>query len=78
LIKVRINAPPFCDHSLVDESGCINLESGAKLSSLYKIIKVPAALRLLMITSVNYERARPSRELIDGDEVSIFWPISGG
>ncbi len=28
--------------------------------------------------SVNYEIVRPSVTLSDGDEVSIFWPLSGG
>ena len=32
----------------------------------------------VLITSVNYEIARPSVTLSNGDDVSIFWPLSGG
>ncbi|MBI9107924.1 MAG: MoaD/ThiS family protein [Spirochaetales bacterium] len=77
-MNVRITAPPFCDHSRVDDSGFIKLKDEAKLNSLYKLLKVPLPLRPLLITVVNYERARPGLLLKDGDEVSIFWPLSGG
>ena len=54
------------------------MEEGARLNDLYKVLKVPLILRPLLITSVNYDRRRPLTELSDGDEVSIFWPVSGG
>ena len=77
-MKVRITAPPFCDHSLIDNRGFIELKEGASLNDLYNRLKVTALLRPFLITSVNYEIARPSVTLSDGDEVSIFWPLSGG
>jgi len=77
-MKVRITAPPFCDHSRIDESGCIELPVGAKLNDLYKVLKISLPLRPVLITSINYERARLSALMKDGDEVSIFWPMSGG
>ncbi len=77
-MKVRITAPPFCDHSSIDNRGFIELKEGASLNDLYNKLKVTALLRPFLITSVNYEIARPSASLSDGDEVSIFWPLSGG
>jgi molybdopterin converting factor small subunit len=77
-LKVRITAPPFCDHSSIDDRGYIELEKDANLNDLYKKLKVAALLRPFLITSINYEVARPSVTLSDGDEVSIFWPLSGG
>jgi molybdopterin converting factor small subunit len=77
-LKVRITAPPFCDHSSIDNLGNIELAEGASLNDLYKKMKVAALLRPFLITSVNYEIARPSVTLSDGDDVSIFWPLSGG
>jgi len=77
-LKVRITAPPFCDHSSIDNRGFIELTEGASLHDLYNKLKVAALLRPFLITSVNYELARPSVTLSDGDDVSIFWPLSGG
>ncbi len=77
-MKVRVSAAPFCDHSSIDDRGYIELSEGARLNDVYKKLKVAVFLRPLLLTSVNYDRAKPSTRLIDGDEVSIFWPISGG
>jgi len=77
-MKIRISAPPFCDHSRISDSGYIELEDGANLNDLYKYLAMPLILRPLLITSVNYERRRPGYGLNEGDDVSIFWPISGG
>jgi molybdopterin converting factor small subunit len=77
-LKVRITAPPFCDHSLIDNRGFIKLKEGASLNEIYSKLKVTVLLRPFLITSVNYEIARPSVTLSDGDDVSIFWPLSGG
>jgi molybdopterin converting factor small subunit len=77
-LKVRITAPPFCDHSSIDNYGLIELENGASLNDLYKKLKVNPLLRRFLITSVNYEIAELSAILSEGDEVNIFWPISGG
>jgi molybdopterin converting factor small subunit len=77
-LKVRVIAPPFCDHSSIDNHGFIELKEGARLNNLYKRLKVAVLLRPLLITSVNYERVRPSATLSDGDDVSIFWPLTGG
>lgn len=77
-MKVRVTAPPFCDHKLIDDQGFLELAEGAKLGALYKILKVPIPIRPIMITSVNYDRSKQGRILKDGDDVSIFWPLSGG
>ena len=77
-MKVRITAPPFCDHSSIDNRGYFELKEGASLNDLYKKLKVAVLLRPFLITSVNYEIAKPSVTLSNGDEVSIFWPLSGG
>ena len=77
-MKVRIAAPPFCDHSLIDDNGHIELKAKARLNDLYKLLRVPLHLRPILIAAVNYNRAKLTHRLSDGDEVSIFWPLSGG
>ena len=77
-MKIRVTAAPFCDHSLIDESGCMQIKDGASLNELYRLLKIGFVLRPLLLTTVNYDRARPSKRLSEGDEVSIFWPLSGG
>jgi molybdopterin converting factor small subunit len=62
----------------MDNISRLELKDGARLNDLYKILKVAPLVRPLLITSVNFERAKPSTKLSDGDEVSIFWPFTGG
>ncbi|MBI9102060.1 MAG: hypothetical protein JEY99_06580 [Spirochaetales bacterium] len=77
-MKVKLYAPPFCDHSGIDDHGFLELKAGARLKDLYSIIKVPLLVRPVLITSVNYEKSGLLCKLEDGDTVSIFWPLSGG
>jgi len=77
-VRVQVFAPPFCDHSVLDEGGELTLPEGATLGMALKRLKVPPLAGRLLITKVNYDRAPRSRKLKDGDVVSLLWPISGG
>jgi molybdopterin converting factor small subunit len=77
-LKVKVFAPAFCDLSAVDEEGYISLKEDATVNALYKKLKVPLALRPFVICTVNYEPAKLTRKLKDGDIVSMLAPISGG
>lgn len=77
-MKVKVFAPPFLDHSKLDDKGFLLLEDNAVLSDVFRAIKAPLFLRPLFITSVNHKKAERSSPLKDGDVISIFWPVSGG
>ncbi len=77
-MKVRITAPAFCDYSRIDDSGCIELPEKSRLNKLYSMLKIPLPVRPLLITMVNFEKARPAKILSEGDDVSILWFMSGG
>ena len=77
-MKVKVYAPSFCDLSAVDEEGYMFLKEGSTVNALYKKLKVPLALRPFMICSVNYEPAKWTQKLKDGDTVSMLTPVSGG
>ena len=77
-IKILVYAPGFVDHSHINPDGGVLLDQGATLNDLYKLIKLPLPLRLSVFCSVNYEKARWSTPLKDGDTVSFLVPFSGG
>ncbi len=77
-IKVKLYAPAFISHAPVGADGCVELEEGATLGSLYGRLKLPFYLRLKFFWSVNSERAAWNTGLKDGDEVSFLFPLSGG
>lgn len=77
-MKIRVYAPPFLDHSCIDQNGMIEVDSGAALADVYKKLRVPLVLKPILFCSVNYEKARPDRKLAEGDTVSIYFPMTGG
>jgi molybdopterin converting factor small subunit len=77
-IKVKLYAPAFISHAPVGADGCVELEEGATLGSLYTRLKLPLYLRLGFFWSVNSERGAWNTPLKDGDEVSFLFPLSGG
>lgn len=77
-MRVKVTAPSFCDHSVLDDYGWIEMPSKSVLRDLLKRLKVPLLLRPLLLIQVNYENAAGSVTLHEEDVVTIFWPISGG
>ena len=77
-MKVQVFAPPFCDHSVLDEGGSLTLPEGATLAMALKRLKVPPLAGRLLIIKVNYDKAARSRKLKEGDVISLLWPLSGG
>jgi molybdopterin converting factor small subunit len=43
-----------------------------------KRLKVPPLVGRLLIAKVNYDKAKRSVRLKEGDVISLLWPISGG
>jgi molybdopterin converting factor small subunit len=77
-IRVKVYAPGFINHDSIDPNGYVDLEEGDSIGQLYQKLKLPLALRFIMICSVNYGQARLSTRLKDGDIVTFLFPISGG
>jgi molybdopterin converting factor small subunit len=48
------------------------------LALLHREAVLPEKLLLASAVAVNQEYAQPSRALLDGDEVAILPPVSGG
>lgn len=77
-MRVRVIAPAFCDHTIIDDRGMVELAQGTRLSGLLKMLKIPSLLRTLIIVRVNYDKVGNSYMLQEDDTVSLFWPMSGG
>jgi len=77
-IRVKVYAPGFVNHDSINPDGFVEVKEGDSVSDLYKKLKLPIPLRLVMACSVNYEKVKSSRKLIDGDVVTFLFPISGG
>lgn len=78
MIRIRIYAPAFVDRSAIDINGFMDLDDGATLRHVYKKLRVPLLLRPVLYCTVNYDPAKMSTVLQDGDIVSFLAPISGG
>lgn len=77
-MKVKVYAPVFGNTELLDHNGYLELNENALLSDVYKKLKIPLLLRNSLFCMVNYERAKSTKKLTNGDTVSFFGPISGG
>jgi molybdopterin converting factor small subunit len=77
-IKVKVYLPPYLDVSRLDESGYVELSEGATLRDLFKELRIPFPPGTVQLCRVNYEKARLTDKLNDGDTVSFFSFISGG
>ncbi len=77
-MKIRVYAPPFGNHDVLDEKGLLSLPAGASLSDLFGEMKIPRIWGSILMVSVNYQRVKGKTPLKDGDIVTFFWPLSGG
>lgn len=77
-MKVKIYAPAFLSFENIDCNGFMKLKEDSALSDVYKELKVPLALRPILLCSVNYSKAKLNTRLKDGDVISIFFPMTGG
>lgn len=77
-IKVKVYAPGFINHNLIDQNGYIDMSENDSIRVLYQQLKIPPPLRPFVTCSVNYEQAKLNTKLKDGDVVTFLFPISGG
>ncbi len=77
-MRIRVYAPAFADHSVLDERGFLELPPGARLRDLHRILKIPPLARPFVLVAVNYRVSGPGRLLEDGDTVSYFSMAGGG
>lgn len=77
-MQIRVYVPPFADHSLIDDDGCVEVPAGATLDDLFRLLRIPLRRGLVLFSMVNYERAPLSRVLMDGDTVSFLSLVGGG
>lgn len=75
---VKVYAPAYCNHDLIRDDGCVELNENATLIQLLKKIEMPFILRRMPIVFVNYDRVKMSTKLKDGDTVSILGMVAGG
>ncbi len=77
-MRIRVYAPPFADHTRIDDDGFVELPAGKTLDDLLKHLRVPLRRGAVLLFMVNYEHAKLSRILADGDTVSFLSLFSGG
>ncbi len=77
-MRIRVYAPPFADHTRIDDDGYVQLPEGKTLDHLLKYLRIPFRRGAVLFLMVNYERAKLSRKLLDGDTVSFISLLAGG
>jgi molybdopterin converting factor small subunit len=77
-MKIRVYAPPFADHSRIDDDGFVELPDGRTLDDLLRHLRVPLRWGTVLLFMVNHEHAKLSRVLSDGDTVGFISLFSGG
>jgi molybdopterin converting factor small subunit len=78
-VKIKVYAPVItADTEVLDDHGCLELPPDSILRDVYKTLKIPWALRRIIICTVNYRLEKLSKKLEDGDSVSFFGPVTGG
>jgi molybdopterin converting factor small subunit len=77
-VRIKVYLPPYLNHSRVDEHGYVEIEKGARLKDLFKLLKVPFPIGAVHLCRVNYDKADLRQQLQDGDIVSFYSLISGG
>ncbi len=77
-MRVKVLPPHGCDRSALDERSWVELEEGAQVRDLLRLIRCSPLKAKLLLISVNGERSPLTRTLRDGDVVGFFFPASGG
>jgi molybdopterin converting factor small subunit len=77
-MRIRVYAPPFADHTRIDDDGFVEVPEGKSLDFLLKYLRIPFRHGAVLFLMVNYERAKLSRKLVDGDTVSFLSLLAGG
>lgn len=77
-MRIKVYLPPYLNSDRVDDYGYVEIERGAKLKDLFKLLKVPFPQVTVHLCRVNYDKADLRRQLQDGDIVSFYSLISGG
>jgi len=77
-LRVRVYAPPFGDHSAIDDRGFVELPEDARLDDLFRLLRIPLRRGAVLFCMVNYDKARLSQKLADGDTVSFLSLVAGG
>jgi molybdopterin converting factor small subunit len=77
-MKIKVYAPGFINHELIDNNGFVELADGKTVAHLYRKMKVTPLARLVVASFVNYEPAKMKTVLQDGDTVSLMFPVTGG
>jgi molybdopterin converting factor small subunit len=77
-IKVKVYAPGFINHEIIDQNGFVELAEDDSVRVLFKKLKVSPLARLIVTTFVNYEPVKMNSKLKDGDVISLMFPVAGG
>ena len=77
-IKIRVYIPAFINRERLDADSYAYLQDGARISDLYRYLKIPLPLRLSFLYFLNYEPSKWNAQLKDGDTVTFLFPITGG
>ena len=77
-MRVKVYASGYCNFDQIDDDGFMTLQEGASVNDVLKKLGIPALLRRLPLTAVNYEQVKLGTKLKDGDVVSLLGAISGG
>jgi hypothetical protein len=77
-VRIRVYLPPYLKSDRVDEHGYVEIEEGARLKDLFKLLKVPFPLAAVHLCRINYDKADLRQQLQNGDIVSFYSLISGG
>jgi molybdopterin converting factor small subunit len=56
----------------------VELPEGAKLNDLFRLLRIPLRRGAVLFCMVNYDKARLSQRLADGDTVSFLSLVAGG
>jgi molybdopterin converting factor small subunit len=77
-MKVKVYPGPFCRAEVLDEDGFMEIVEGMVLGDVIKKLGCSLPVRMLGLYLVNYEKAKLSTKLKEGDVISIITPLAGG
>ena len=77
-MRVKVLPPLGCDRSALDERSWMELEEGATVSDVLRIIGCGRLKAKLLLVSVNGVRAPLNTRLHEGDVLGFFSLATGG